>query len=130
MRFTVLGTPIPQGSTKAFNRKGGGHPIVTADNPATKPWRRLVAAAAMQAGVPMVSPETPMAVGVVFCFERPASAKKRRYPTVRPDLDKLVRSCLDALTGIAWVDDAQVVALNVSKAYSSPARAEIEVYPL
>jgi hypothetical protein len=32
-------------------------------------------------------------------------------------VDKLARSTLDALTGIAWADDQQVVELVVSKAY-------------
>lgn len=36
----------------------------------------------------------------------------------RPDLDKLTRGVLDALTGYAWIDDAQVCAIVASKSYA------------
>ena len=37
------------------------------------------------------------------------------WRSVRPDLDKLARAVLDALTGIVWVDDDQVVELAYRK---------------
>jgi Holliday junction resolvase RusA-like endonuclease len=42
----------------------------------------------------------------------------RRYPTTKPDLDKLARAVLDALTGVYYLDDAQVVSLDLQKAYT------------
>ena len=46
---------------------------------------------------------------------------KRIYPFVRPDLDKLCRAVLDALTGIAYKDDQQVVSLFATKSYGERA---------
>lgn len=41
----------------------------------------------------------------------------RELPTTRPDIDKLSRACLDAMTGIVYLDDAQVVHLEATKLY-------------
>ena len=40
-------------------------------------------------------------------------------PWVKPDLDKLIRAVLDGLTGVAYVDDAQVTLISASKSYGS-----------
>ena len=37
--------------------------------------------------------------------------------TVKPDIDNLTKAVLDALNGLAWYDDAQIVELNASKTY-------------
>ena len=42
------------------------------------------------------------------------------YPTSKPDLDKLNRAISDALTGIVFKDDSQVVKLESSKFYCGP----------
>jgi Holliday junction resolvase RusA-like endonuclease len=39
-------------------------------------------------------------------------------PAVKPDLDKLVRAVLDALTGVVFRDDCQVAGLSCSKLYA------------
>ena len=50
------------------------------------------------------------------------------HPTVKPDVDKLSRSVLDALTGIVWVDDAQVVDKTVRKRYAETDRMEVTIH--
>lgn len=59
-------------------------------------------------------------VSLGFAFLRPKSVteKKRPYVTVKPDIDKLARAVLDAMTGVVIRDDAQVVKLEVEKQYS------------
>jgi Holliday junction resolvase RusA-like endonuclease len=41
---------------------------------------------------------------------------------VAPDIDKLTRCVLDAITdsGVWWIDDGQVAALTASKNYCNP----------
>ncbi len=39
-------------------------------------------------------------------------------PTKKPDCDNIAKICLDALNGIAYFDDSQVVELVVNKTYS------------
>ena len=115
--FFVPGIPAPQGSMRAFMRPGARFPVVTADNPKTKPWRASVAYTASQecTGAPI---EGAVAVGLTFLMPRPKSAPKRvTEPTKKPDLDKLVRAVFDALKGITWHDDAQVTSLIASKQF-------------
>ena len=68
--------------------------------------------------------DKPMKAIIVFMFEPPKSlsAKKREKLlleayTKRPDLDNLVKSVLDGLNGIAYVDDNQITDIDARKAY-------------
>ena len=133
IEFTVLGTPRPQGSMRAFIDKAG-HANMTSDNPKMKPWRQQIGWTALdargKAGIyePWGS-DVPVRLTTWFVFARPKSAPKRRiFPTVKPDLDKLKRAVMDALKGIIYIDDAQVVEHGVSaKRYGLPERVEITV---
>jgi Holliday junction resolvase RusA-like endonuclease len=56
------------------------------------------------------------------CHHRASGAVKDDAPlrpTTKPDLLKLARSIEDALTGILWVDDAQIVTEHLEKEYGS-----------
>ena len=58
-------------------------------------------------------------------------SKKRReaahYASARPDIDNYAKSVLDALNGIVYRDDSQVVDLFVRKLYDDNPRLEITV---
>ena len=136
--FTVLGKPQPQGSMKGFVLPGkdGKKPraILTSDNTKMKPYRQQVGWAALdaraKAGHTTLFAEKQVAVGVEFrfYFEKPPSiTKKRQYISVKPDIDKICRSTIDAMTGIMFADDAQIIHLDASKYYGLPERAEITV---
>lgn len=121
--FTVTGHPEPQGSMRAFMRKGARYPVVTSDNPSLKQWRHLVAYTAQQHAT-----KGPLAGGVyvmlTFSLQRPKSLPKSvREHLKKPDIDKLARAVLDALTGILFVDDSEVVRLTVTKQYAAPQQA-------
>ena len=65
--------------------------------------------------------EGPVSVEIEFCFSRPKNRiwKKKPMPrewkTTRPDIDNLFKSVTDALNGIAYRDDGQIVDLHVLK---------------
>jgi Holliday junction resolvase RusA-like endonuclease len=66
---------------------------------------------------PMLGPVTVM---VTFTVKKPASRPKRRrsWPITRPDIDKLARCALDALTNSGSIrDDSQVIFLMARKTY-------------
>ena len=124
LRLTVPGIPVPQGSSRAFIR--GGRAIVTSANARLRPWRSTVTAAAAEAHKDAPPISGPVRVRLGFTFPRPAGHFGKRglrssapaYPAVRPDLDKLVRAVLDALTESGCIrDDAQVVSLFAGKVY-------------
>jgi Holliday junction resolvase RusA-like endonuclease len=124
--FRVHGTPAPQGSKRAFVVKGRA--VVTDVNPATlRTWREDVKHAALEAmgGHPPMT--GPVEVVVTFTLQKPRSVK-RDLPSVRPDLDKLVRSTFDALTSAGvYADDSQVVTLSALKVYGIHPSAEVIV---
>lgn len=51
---------------------------------------------------------------------------KNEFPCVRPDLDNYIKAILDALNGIAFKDDGQIVDLSASKRYGEP-RIEVSI---
>jgi crossover junction endodeoxyribonuclease RusA len=128
--FTVYGVPAPQGSIKAFVTKRSRRVILTSDCKKLKPWRQEISGTALAAmnGCPPAAKEVGVGVYVDFFFDRPKSVSKK-WPdkTTKPDVDKLLRALFDALTGIAFVDDSQVVRGGYSKQFGSPARAVIRV---
>jgi crossover junction endodeoxyribonuclease RusA len=107
--FFIAGRPIPQGSLKFIN----GHAIhVRAQDLAL--WRADIANAARAINIPKA--EGPVKIDLKFVFYRPKTVK-RKEPSVRPDLDKLIRAVLDGLTDVAYKDDEQVTDLTASKSY-------------
>jgi Holliday junction resolvase RusA-like endonuclease len=109
----VEGLPIAQGSKNAFNR--GGRIVLVESAKGLKSWREIIAHVAKMSNRE-VSDD---AIKLSLLFLMPAPKKlMRRYPTTKPDLDKLTRAVLDALTGVWYLDDAQVVALDVQKGYT------------
>lgn len=130
IQFTVLGNPQPQGSTRAFIPKGWNRAIITSDNPKNKSWRQETASQAINA---MNGREMFMgAVELVadFYFDRPTSKKKALHKITKPDVSKLARSVEDAMTGIVYKDDSQIVSETVRKHFGLPARVEIQVRQL
>lgn len=127
----VPGVPEPQGSMRSFTPKGWQRPILTSDNPDLKAWRARIAGPARHA----MGMREPVAAGIaltmtlVFYMPRPRGhfgtgknehllkASAPRFHTVKPDADKLARAVGDALTGIVYHDDSQVVDVVSRKCY-------------
>lgn len=114
----VYGIPQPKGSMRAFMPKGSRYPVLTSSNKRVKQWEQAIRFAAQEHAGKLLTGA--VAVEIRFALPRPKSlAKKVTEHTKRPDLDKLVR-VMDALTGVIWRDDSQVVELVASKSYAEP----------
>lgn len=124
--FFVAGLPVPQGSKKIV--RCGAHPIMVEASKGLMPWRQQVSATA-RCRAPERPRPGPVEVRLDFFMRAPktkipVSCPKRRdaaglaWPTTRPDIDKLSRGILDALTGIFWEDDSQVVRLIAEKHFA------------
>jgi|CXWL01.1.fsa_nt_gi Holliday junction resolvase RusA-like endonuclease len=132
--FIVLGVAQPKGSTKAFMRPGMRFPVVTNDNPKTKPWAEIVRLVAQQ-HAPQGGPWSgPVDLTTTFYLPRPKSLPKRvLHHTKKPDLDKLVRAVKDALKGVLYLDDSQVVDVKAMKRYATsihPPGVMVEIEPV
>jgi crossover junction endodeoxyribonuclease RusA len=124
--FFVPGTPVPKGSARAFYNKKLGRALIVQDNSEKqKPWASMVSVLAEQSG--LRPEEGSCTVTMNFMMPRPKGHYRTNgevrpaaqgIPHVKkPDLDKLVRCVLDALTGIAYADDSQVVCIQAGKMY-------------
>ena len=130
--FTVVGQPAPQGSKVAFvNKHTGKAQMIESSKAGVEAWRSEVKAVATETfrDGPIVGP---VEVSIIFNQTRPKAHhgtgrnagilkdSAPEFPTNRPDVDKLVRSTLDAITGVGFVDDSSVVKLSAEKHYGDP----------
>lgn len=119
--FEVHGTPVPQGSMKVIN----GH-VIHAKGSALAAWRSQIALTARQAGAkPTLEP---VDIEMVFTMLRPKTVS-RPEPSVAPDIDKLCRAVLDALTAVVYRDDSQVTSLRAQKVYGERPGVWIQARP-
>lgn len=131
--FFVAGKPATKGSARAIKR--GGYAVLVASSSnknrdEQRAWATVVGQVARR-HCAVSAMFGPIAVEVRFYLPRGSSVKRER-PSVKPDIDKLLRATFDALTGIAWSDDAQVVEVTASKFYVAPggeAGAWIRIQP-
>ncbi len=118
--FTVNGAPKGKGRPRFARATGHAYtPTPTVNHEALI---RLHAQLAMHGGAPIAGP---IALTITATFAVPASwSKKRRAaalngttrPTTKPDFYNCAKLC-DALNGVVWLDDKQVVDGRVVKVY-------------
>lgn len=132
LAFDVLGNPGPQGSKRHVGRG-----IMIESSKFVGPWRedvKLAARAAIDehediARFPLI---VPIVLNVTFFLDRPMYHYKGGpnshmlrdqappYPVKKPDVDKLLRSTMDALTTAGvWRDDCLVHIVNARKHWST-----------
>lgn len=140
IHFTVFGDPKTAGSKRAFYNAQLKRALITDANAHARDWKEQVVSAAMDALQIWELLRGPLVVSFRFVRVRPASHfngrgelnKKGREsvaPDTRPDALKLARCAEDALTGVLWKDDAQIVREVLSKEWGEPARLEVTVAP-
>lgn len=118
--FTIPGKP--QGKARPrFTRTGHAY---TPDS--TRLYEQEVRAAYLEAAGGRTYADAPVTVDILAFYPIPKSAAKARRaamesgelrPAVKPDWDNLGKIICDALNGVAWRDDAQVVRATVDKRY-------------
>jgi len=127
MIITVHGTPAPQGSKRHVGRG-----VMIESSKMVKPWREAVKWAAIEVlvGAGFTGPVT---VEVDFYFPHPKTGKRRATHSVKPDIDKLLRSTFDALKDAGvFEDDSRICDVTARKHYATqfspvPAGAVIRV---
>lgn len=71
--------------------------------------------------------DIPIAVNLVFGMPVPKNTSKKYVEAMtdgvikhikRPDADNMAKAVLDALNGLAWEDDSQIVRLSITKEYA------------
>ncbi len=124
VRMVRIG-PAAQGSKRAL---GPGRMVEQSWK--VDPWRKFVAAKVIQARVGMNQWQwLPLEADFTFYLPRPKSHYRASgtlkenapvYPLSMPDVDKLARAVMDAVTDSGmWDDDARVVDLHSRKRYAA-----------
>jgi Holliday junction resolvase RusA-like endonuclease len=119
INYFVEGEPAPQGSKNGFVKNG--RVVMVESSKKVKPWREAVTeqTARYLSWNTLEAMTTPVEIALVFYLPRPKSVT-RDWPSVKPDLDKLIRSSFDGLTsGGLYTDDALVIAVSASKQYAT-----------
>lgn len=132
--IVVYGKPQPAGSKRHV-----GHGRIVDANPLTKSWQQEIATEGLRVRNGRGPLQGPLELRVDFYLPRPRShyhtgknagrlkVNAPDQPTSRPDTTKLVRAVEDALTGVWYADDAQLVEQVARKFYSTTPRAMISV---
>lgn len=123
----VPGNPVSQGSKRLLQGR-----IVESSSKTLRPWRRAIS----QACRTDVQLGGPLSVRLLFVIRPPLRARDKHgnlrpgwlWHDRRPDIDKLSRAVLDALTDAGvYSDDAQVVLLTVGKMWGIDSGVQIDV---
>lgn len=130
LSFRVHGTPKPTGSKRAFVNPRTKKAVITENRPkAANVWYNAVAGQAAEAMTGIELSPGPVRVHLHFLMLRPkshfgtgknASTLKEKSPIhhiQKPDVDKLTRTVLDAMTGIVWRDDSQIYQVIAEKSW-------------
>jgi crossover junction endodeoxyribonuclease RusA len=122
VQLDVAGEPKTQGSKRAFivaGKDGRAHANIVDDKSAPlKTWRTAIATEARNEmdGRAPIPAGRPVELRVTFYLRKPLSAPKTRrtWPVGARsgDVDKLLRAVFDALRGVAYTDDSQVVLVS------------------
>jgi len=133
--FFVPGIPKPGGSKRAFIPKGWKRAIITEDCKGNKDWRASVAQVASEhIYAPFLKD---LKVEFTFYMPRPKSHYNAKGfikgsflstpHTKKPDLTKLIRASEDAMTGIVWHDDSQIIEFPRARKLYAMGKVGMEV---
>ena len=132
--FVVYGNPVGKGRPRATSRGGFVRMYTDAKTLGFESAVADEARIAMREWQPF---DTPMQLQLSTYYPIPKSwSKKKRqmamdgeiHPQVKPDLDNVMKAVLDAMNGVVYVDDSQVINMVATKRYSSDPRVEVYLH--
>jgi Holliday junction resolvase RusA-like endonuclease len=131
IQLTIDGEPVAQGRPRFSTRNG----FVRAYDPQkSRSYKERVRLVAFDKIKQRLMGPIKMTVDIYRGIPKSWSKVKQTQaeqgylkPTLKPDVDNYVKAIKDALNGIAYVDDSQVVVLFISKYYSREPRVEIQI---
>lgn len=130
--FTVDGDPVPKGRPRFARR---GQFVQTYTDAKTIDYETQVAMRARHAIGSTKPLEGALSVFLYLRYTVPASYSKKRkeaclkgveYPK-RIDIDNVYKSVTDAMNGIVYLDDSQIVEAHIKKVYAEESGANIMV---
>lgn len=135
IEFTISGDPQGQGRPR-FARQGRF--VHTYDPQRSRQYKAKVAQSFQHAymGKPLTKP-IKITIRAVFGIPKSYSKARakaclegRQWPTKKPDADNVEKAIYDALNGLAYEDDKQIVMTNTVKVYGPEARVDVVIEEL
>ena len=132
--FVVPGQPQGKGRPRVTTRGGIAHAYTPGR---TVSYEKLVAAAYREAypGALPAAGAVQIAIRAVYAIPKSWPRKRKQQAlaemipvTVKPDCDNVLKVISDALNGVAWQDDKQIVFAQVVKKYGIEPRVEVEIW--
>lgn len=131
--FMVPGKPVGKGRPRAA-RRGKGITLYTPEKTATYESTVALVASQAMAGRPLLNGPVEVVMRMVLPIPASWSSRKKDqaldgivFPTTKPDMDNVVKGIFDAINGVVWGDDTQVVDLQVRKRYGATPRVSVIV---
>ena len=121
IQFSIPGTPVGKARARVVQRNGKTHAYTPAK---TAAWAESAAWEARAAMKGRALLEGPLVVDLWAVFDPPRSDPHRRDHIIKPDLDNIIK-CLDAVNGIVWHDDSQIVKITARKSYGETAAVHV-----
>lgn len=133
MKFIVPGEPTGKGRPRVVtvgNRRMAFTPEKTAlyENLIKLEYQQQCGCAGFQ------DQQIRMDIKAYYALPKSDSKRKRAdklsgviRPTKKPDIDNVYKVTADALNGLAYNDDSQIVSANIEKHYSERPRLEVEI---
>ena len=134
IKFTVPGPPKGKARARTVRTKTGQTFSYTPEG--TVLYENLIKTSYFQECRSCFTDKEPLEVKIKAFYEVPKSTSKTKrqqmlsgylLPTKKPDIDNIAKCVLDALNGVAFHDDTQVVKLYMEKQYSEQPRVEVEI---
>jgi len=137
IQFSVQTKPVPQARPRFFVRHKGPQQFVGAYDPKQcRTFKEVIAWHARlkmrETGIREVTKD-PIAISLHFCMGGGMGRNRKPdscgFHVKRPDIDNLAKAVKDALKGIMYADDSQIVEAHLYKQYGGP-EVRIEIRTL
>ena len=137
--FTVPGSPQGKGRARTYLRGQFVRTVTPEKTVQYENWIRCCYLKKYPKGDREIKfPDGPLRVYINCYYLPPKSTSKKKtadmlsgkiLPCKKPDIDNIAKIVLDAMNGLVYRDDTQVVYLQMEKSYAADPKVVIDVVP-
>lgn len=137
IRFVVPGEVVGKGRPRVVQRNGFTHSYTPQKTVSYENLVKLMYQEQVHGKYFDRNHELALRIDAKFAIPRSASKRARnemeigwKRPTKKPDLDNAIKVIADALNGVAYYDDSQIVYVEATKHYGDPPQTIVTLWEL